>query len=168
GRARFETLPGSLGGACEGVLTRRPSDCAVRAGRDMVDPAPLDVGCDHAALAVDAGRHDLAVVAAGDDAIRVRARAENRAAMRRHRARLARARHQDERLLAQHQDRNVAEKVRAHDSCAGLDRPRALDHGRNIVAGFGHSVTAGAFAHTTRAATLLIVPARAYSPLTPR
>src|SRR5262249_31442560 len=36
-------------------------------------------------------------------------------------------------------------------SCAGLDRPSALDHGRDVVAGFGHSVTVGAFAHTTRA-----------------
>jgi len=160
-RAHFERVLGALGGAREGVLASRPGDRTVRTGRDMVDPASLAVGCDHAGLAVHAGRHDLAVVAAGDDAIRVRARAENCAAMRRDRARLAHARHQDERLLAQHQDRGVAEKMRAHDACAGLDRPRALDHGGDVVAGFGHSVTDGAFAHTTRAA-------RAYSPLTPR
>src|ERR1051326_1289750 len=57
--ARF---PGA--GARERVLARRPADRAVRAERDVIDPAVLRVLPDYVGLAGRIDRHDFAVVAA--------------------------------------------------------------------------------------------------------
>src|SRR5262249_13372847 len=107
----------------EGVFTGRPGDRAVRAERDVIDPAALWVLPDHARLAGCVERDDLAVVAAGDEAITV-TRAREDAAVMHGDAPLGRLlRRQQHRFLAQHESRNLLEEMRGDDRRAGGASP---------------------------------------------
>ena len=129
-------------GAHERLLACRPRDGAVRAERDMVDPAALGVGRERLCRAVRRGRHDLAVVAAGDDALAVAPRTEDRAAMTAIR-RSSPSRGRTAAPPRRARRRPCAEKMRGDDRRAGIDRPRALDDGRDArrasVTASGHA-----------------------------
>ena len=114
-------------------LARRPGDRAVGTERDLIDPALLVVGGEHAMLAVGVGRDELAVVAAGDDALAVRGAGEDAAAVDRRRG----ARHspaKQQRLLAEHEDRRRAEKMHADDRRARVNGADAVGERRNCGA----------------------------------
>ena len=91
-------------------LAGRPSDRAVRAGRDMVDPAALGV-VDQLALAGLAGDEHLAVVTAGDDPDAVAGSREDAAAVDRKPLLVALGRDQQDLLFAQHEGRGVFDEI---------------------------------------------------------
>ena len=105
----------------------------------MVDPTVLGIGGKGDALSLRVGRHHLAIVAAGHDAACVGGGGEDGAAVDRDAACVARTGYEEERLLAEHENCGLPEEMRGHHGGLCVERPHALDDGRDVGAGIGHA-----------------------------
>ena len=122
----------------EGRLAGRPGDGAVRAERDVIDPAPLRVSGERAALAYGIRLHHFAIVAAADDTRTVGRRRKDRASVHGNAPRVALRLDHQQRLIAEHEHRRAAEKMRGDHRRLGGDVARAFGEGDGVVAALRH------------------------------
>ena len=120
GRRRLEVATFAFLGEHMRGLARRPRDRAIRAKRDLVDPAFFVVGSEHAMLAVRACFDELAVIAAGDDARSIGGACQNCAGVNRYAAFVVAGEQQC--FLAKHEHRRRTEEMHADDGRARVYR----------------------------------------------
>jgi len=126
-------------GLRECTFARGPGDCAVRAERDVIDPAIFRIARQYAGFAIGDGRDDAAVVAAADDAGAIGGAGEDGAAVGGDAPGFALRRHEHDGFVTKDQGGGAAEKVRLHDAAAGSrDGPCAFDDGRCVAVIVGH------------------------------
>ena len=102
--------------ADKGSLSGRPRHRTIVMERDVVDPAPLGIGCQDFDMGFRIKRHQLAIVAAHDNALAVGGRTQDAAAMHGNGIRLTASRQRDVFFRADER-RDVAKEMHSGRRC---------------------------------------------------